>query len=225
MEDAMDEEIEEDITEDVFRKALGMDTEEAFLDVLAEGAPMDFCKSYLSIRACGRDRFRKDKRVWTPEFTIDQFDNVPHVLQDYADYINSDITMNRPKSLMIIGPTCYGKTQWARTINTNHSLMGTEWNVAKIDPDGDVLIFDDTKFSELIDKDRWKAFIGMQQEIDVSGKYKAPIGILRSWKAFIWTCNIDLRDQEGVTEHMKDYITSNMFIVKLEEPLFKEYTD
>jgi len=98
--------------------------------------------------------------------------------------------------------------------------MGTEWNVSKIDDSCKVLIFDDTKFEELIDKDRWKAFVGMQEEIDVSGKYKAPVTKLRSWKGLIWTCNVDLRDQHGVTEHMREYITANAHIVHLTEPLF-----
>jgi len=172
IDDEMDEEDDSEPKDEVFRKALAMGTEEEFQETIAEGDPEAFCKSYISIRACGQDRFRREPKKWTARRTLADFANVPQVLTDYATYINSDDEIERPKALIIISPTRFGKTQWARTINANHGYMATEWNVDKIQEDCKIMIFDDVPMSELLPRQRWKAFFGMQEEFDVSGKYR-----------------------------------------------------
>jgi hypothetical protein len=49
----------------------------------------------------------------------------------------------------------------------------------------------------------------MQEEFNITGKYKGSHQILRSWKGFIFLCNIDPRTEEGVTQATYDYITAN----------------
>jgi hypothetical protein len=98
--------------------------------------------------------------------------------------------------------------------------MATEWNVDKIDDTCRVMIFDDVPMSELLPRQRWKAFFGMQEEFDITGKYRGSRQILRNWKGFIFLCNIDPRIEEGVTQATYDYITANSHIITLDTPLF-----
>jgi hypothetical protein len=95
-----------------------------------------------------------------------------------------------------------------------------EWNVDQIKDDCKLLIFDDVPMSELLQKGRWKAFFGMQEEMDVTGKYRGSRHITRGWKGFIFLSNSDPRDEEGVSQAMANYITANSHIVTLDTPLF-----
>lgn len=132
----------------------------------------------------------------------------------------SDEEQDRPLSLIIISPTRYGKTQWARTITPDHAYMATEWNPDRIPDDAKLLIFDDVPMSELLPRMRWKAFFGMQQEFEITGKYRGSRSILRSWKGFVYLCNTDPRDEPNVTQATRDYITNNSIVVQLEDKLF-----
>ncbi len=200
--------IEDDVSEDtaglkgddIFATALSKDNEVEFLSTLSNGVPKDFCKSYLSIKACAKDRYAWEQKKWSARRTLTDFNNVPRVLSDYANYILNDDDIERPKSLIIISPTRYGKTQWARTITENHGYMATEWNVDKINDTCQLMIFDDVPMSELLPRQRWKAFFGMQEEFDITGKYRGSRQIVRGWKGFIFCCNVDPRTEEGVTQ-------------------------
>ena len=98
--------------------------------------------------------------------------------------------------------------------------MSTEWNADQIDEEKKLLIFDDVPMSELLPRQRWKAFFGLQQEFDITGKYRASKHIIRGWKGFIFCCNQDPRFEENVTEQQRNYITANSIIVELDNPLF-----
>ena len=177
-------------------------------------------RSYINIRACGQDRYRKDARVWTSTRTIADFINVPNLMSDYANYIIGDDVIERPKTLVVISPTRFGKTQWARSITKDHTYMSTEWNPDQIVEDKRLLIFDDIPMSELLPHQRWKAFFGMQQEFDITGKYRGSKHVIRDWKGFIFCCNQDPRYEENVTEAQRNYITSNSIIVELQDKLY-----
>jgi hypothetical protein len=74
--------------------------------------------------------------------------------------------------------------------------------------------------SELLPRQRWKAFFGMQEEFDITGKYRGSKQIIRGWKGFIFLCNSDPRTDENVSQATADYITANSDIVTLDSPLF-----
>ena len=139
---------------------------------------------------------------------------------DYANYITGEDVIERPKTLIVISPTRYGKTQWARSITADHTYMSTEWNPDQVDEEKRLLIFDDIPMSELLPRQRWKAFFGMQQEFDITGKYRGSRHILRGWKGFIFCCNEDPRYEENVSEAQRNYITANSIIVELEDKLY-----
>jgi len=122
--------------------------------------------------------------------------------------------------LIIVSPSRYGKTQWARSITPNQGYLCTEWNPKKIKGDCEVMIFDDVPMSELLPKNRWKPFFGMQEEFEITGKYTSSISVKRRWKGFIFLCNEDPRFEEGISDKVRSYIDINCDTIHLDTPLF-----
>ncbi len=205
---------------DIWMKAVTAEDEEDFDETLRYGDPKAFIKSYIAIQEFKRDHFKKDQRLFNPSYTLADFPNCPQPLIDYAAYIQSDQVIDRPRGLIIISTSRFGKTQWARTITPAHGYLCTEWNPKKITQDIDLLIFDNVPMSELLPRNRWKPFFGMQQEFEITGKYTASISIERSWKGFLFLCNEDPRFEDGVSAAVRNYIDVNCDVITLENPLF-----
>jgi len=74
--------------------------------------------------------------------------------------------------------------------------------------------------SELLPRQRWKPFFGMQDEFEITGKYTAAIPILWSWKGFIYLANEDPREAEGISPAIRSYIDINCDVITLENKLF-----
>lgn len=216
IEEEDDEERQEN-GENIWKKALSMSDYESFSQTLREEEPKDFCKSYLSIRECGKDLF-KEKKTWTPTHSLDDFPNTPQLLKDYANFVLSDEVIDQPKALIIISETRFGKTNWARTITPDHTYVNTEWNPDSIKDDCRLLIFDNIEMAELLPKQRWKAFFGMQHTFNITGKYRGSREVNRGWKGFIYLSNTDPRLE--VDKAKARYITLNSHIITLDKPLF-----
>lgn len=73
-----------------------------------------------------------------------------------------------PKGLIIIFPTRYGKTVWARSIHTDHA----HWNVDCTSADAKLLIFDNVPMSELLHSNRYRVLMGMENHFSITGKYR-----------------------------------------------------
>ncbi|KAK2464540.1 hypothetical protein APHAL10511_003447 [Amanita phalloides] len=102
-----------DVADNIYCLALLQTTEEAFQSTIADGDLESFCKSYISIWACGKDWYAKEPCRFTSTRTTDDFANIPLLLRTYAAYIKSEEIIERPRSLISISPTRYSKTQWA----------------------------------------------------------------------------------------------------------------
>ena len=206
--------------EDIWAMAIVEEDEATFDNIIKAGDPKSYLKSYCSIRQYKQDAFKPKERGYVSRFTMEDFVNVPGVMKDYATYVREGEEMVRPRGLIIVSPSRYGKTQWARAITEDHGYLCTEWNPRKIKEDCKVMIFDDVPMSELLAKNRWKPFFGMQEEFEITGKYTASISIRRQWKGFIFLCNEDPRYEEGVSPGVRNYIDINCDTVHLDMPLF-----
>ncbi|KIK80827.1 hypothetical protein PAXRUDRAFT_15576 [Paxillus rubicundulus Ve08.2h10] len=82
---------------------------EEFSQMIVKGDPEAFCKSYISIRACGQDRYWQEVRKWMSKRTT-------------ADF-QGDEEIEQSQGLIIVSPTRFGKTQWARSITPEHGYM------------------------------------------------------------------------------------------------------
>jgi hypothetical protein len=201
-------------------RAVAEEDEQEFDTIIRTGDPKSYLKSYIAIREYKRDQFKKKDEGYVSHYTLQDFTNVPQPMQDYATYIREGEELARPRGLIVISPSRYGKTQWARAITENQGYLCTEWNPRKIKQDCEVMIFDDVPMSELLPKNRWKPFFGMQEEFEITGKYTASISIHRKWKGFIFLCNEDPRYEEQVSESVRRYIDINCDTITLDTPLF-----
>lgn len=119
--------------------------------------------------------------------------------------------IDRPKSLILVGPTRCGKTAWARSLG-QHMYFNGSFNLDDWDNDAEYAIFDDwedwTRFFN------YKQFLGAQQEFTLADKYRAK-------RTLTWgkPCII-LSNEMPLFKDWK-WIEGNCFICIIENPLFE----
>lgn len=77
--------------------------------------------------------------------------------------------LERPKSLVLVGPSRIGKTSWARSLGL-HAYVATSWDLSSFDSHFDYVVFDDVPWANL--SHYAKAFFGCQRDFSVSDKYR-----------------------------------------------------
>ena len=138
------------------------DAKEAW-EIVKQTSPRDYWLNLEKLEYSINKRFRKEMprydRQWDHPFTIS------NIMQQWLDQRN---VTDRPKSVILYGPSRTGKTAWARSIGPHMYFNGmfdlSQWNDA-----AEYAIFDD--FPEW---DKWryyKQFLGGQYEITVTDKY------------------------------------------------------
>lgn len=81
----------------------------------------------------------------------------------------------RPKSLLLIGPSRLGKTQWARSLG-EHVYIANMWDLGALDGinsdfwHNGYIVFDDIEWDSI--KSSAKSWFGAQRDFSVSDKYR-----------------------------------------------------
>lgn len=122
----------------------------------------------------------------------------------------------RPKSLVLIGASRTGKTEWARSLG-NHMYFNNLLNLDDWDESKDYIVLDD--FSSEITKylPCWKCFFGGQREFTLTDKYRGKKTV--HWgKPMIWLSNEDIFKNLNI-EHI-DFIKKNCEVVVLNDKLY-----
>lgn len=134
----------------------------------------------------------------------------------YTDFINDDIfdeyidqmDNERPRSLMVISPSRYGKTEWARSLDSDHSYFNGMFNLDDFKENSKYAIFDDISWEWL----RWqKGFIGAQRQFTITDKYRKKRTV--SWGK---SCIILLNELPELT----DWHRANLIIIELGNKLY-----
>lgn len=108
--------------------------------------------------------------------------------------------LERPKSLVLVGPSRIGKTQWARCLGA-HAYVATTWDLAAFDSDFTYVVFDDVPWDNF--KHYAKAFFGCQRDFSVSDKYRKKKRISGGVPC------IYLVNPEDYSEDMRLFVTGN----------------
>jgi len=124
--------------------------------------------------------------------------------------------LERPKSLVLVGPSRLGKTQWARCLG-QHAYVATTWDLSSFDSRFDYVVFDDVPWDNF--KHYAKPFFGCQRDFSVSDKYRKKKRISGGVPC------IFLVNPEDYTEDMhkfckSDWGTQNIVVVTIYNKLY-----
>ncbi|KAG1761536.1 hypothetical protein EV702DRAFT_984711, partial [Suillus placidus] len=193
---------------------------EEFMERARTLAPYDYTINH--DRVCKyRDKFFPEpKAIYTPD-SID----FPHVTAEMEDWLENQFTKrDRPKCLVLFGPSRTGKTQWARALNHiiaaqngTHVYMSNQFNAKKIDESASYIVLDD------IDLDffpSYKSFFGGQKEFEVTDKYVSKMTV-RWGKPCIWLSNDDPRGKKVD----RSWLEANCIFAEINHKLYDDVVE
>lgn len=193
------------------------DSKEAFMQAVAEHHSRDYVINHERLEYFANKRFKPTAPSYEPRYT--NFPNVPDELTDWwrGNFLRP--RRDRPQSLVLVGPSRLGKTEWARSLGA-HAFCRGGWDAEVFKSFYDYIVFDDFDFSYLFSKSTSlaKAFFGCQGDVTITGKYV---------KSF--TCNtncpvICLMNPDQFMDHrdffFSDWGKDNIVVVHLFTPLF-----
>ena len=145
-------------------------TKQEFLDNFKLDHPRDYIVMHDSVIAFANKLFKPE----VPSFsTPDHYTwNVPQILIDWAAQRHIP---DRPKSLILHGPSRTGKTQWARSIGP-HLYFNGYFNMDQLTTNAEYAIFDD--FEDWSTFKQYKQWLGAQQQFVVTDKYKKKLDFI-----------------------------------------------
>lgn len=124
--------------------------------------------------------------------------------------------VERPLSLILIGPSRLGKTEWARSIG-RHLYFNGQFDLGQISGDlSDVryAVFDDFPWDVM--KRFYKQWFGAQKTFTLTDKYKGKRTI--NWgKPIIWLCNPDDFDTRPI---VSDWMLANTITINVTNKLY-----
>ncbi|EGO20879.1 hypothetical protein SERLADRAFT_441268 [Serpula lacrymans var. lacrymans S7.9] len=150
-----------------------------------------------------------------PEQYVSEFTEFPHLTEEMRDWVTNEMPKrDRPKSLVVWGPTRTGKTEWARSLG-RHTYMNGLFNADDIDEASDYIVLDDISLEHF---PNYKSWFGAQKQFVVTDKYKSKRTV--KWgKPCIWLSNenpLDIRARGINTE----WIAGNTIVVNLDHRLY-----
>lgn len=182
---------------------------EEFLDHFQSTYPKYFTTHYINLRALAYDRYDKKIREYVPSFT--DFPNLPFACRSWVEnYLHGDC--ERPLSLILIGESRTGKTEWARSLG-RHMYFNGYFNLDLWDDEAEYAIFDDfdvdgKKLEEYFRS--WKCWFGAQKEFNITDKYKRKMNV--KWgKPIIYISNNEI----DCSSKTLDYIRKNSIRVNV----------
>lgn len=204
-----------DDQDDVYRQAMEeCKDKESFLLAIQAGAPRDFVLNHDKIVAAAEALFKEEDTItpYVPAHPRESFTKVPQELDDWVR-CNLDCPQpERPRCLVLVGPSRLGKTEWARSIGRhmyfNGMFMQDLW-----DTRAQYAIFDDIDWKFIVNGKGW---LGGQKEFILTDKYRKKMRV--HWNhPVIWCTNKPLINHEGLD---LDWLERNATIIHLKDRLY-----
>lgn len=177
------------------------------LQLIEENYPRDFVLNYDRIKSFAYARYDDSGTFsYTSEFS--DF-ILPDVLSAWVSGELRSVAARR-KSLILVSPTRFGKTEWARSLGKHHYFNGMvnfkKWFNS---PELEYVIFDDIEWDNV--KSFKKQWFGCQREFEVTDKYM-PKKTIKYGVPLIYLCN-DCPPLDA-------WMLGNVVVVELTSPLF-----
>lgn len=188
-------------------------TAEEFLSNVLESFPRDYALGYDRLESMARKHFRRPTPPYEPPFGKDSFNSVPE-LEDWYEKNITDSPL-RPQSLILVSPTRYGKTLWARSLGEHFYMCGL-FNMDQFNPDAKYGVFDDIPVEFF--KHSYKQWLGCQSDFDITDKYRKKIHVYFGRPAIFL---MNPPEYEKIPEFWDaDWIEGNVVTVKLTDKLY-----
>ncbi|KAJ2974197.1 hypothetical protein NUW54_g11928 [Trametes sanguinea] len=188
--------------------ALQADTAEEFQSRVAQLAPRDYVIFNSQLQSFVQTRYAPPKKEYTPSFT-----EFPHVPREMREWVETEFKKtDRPKSLVVYGPTRLGKTEWARSLG-KHNFQSGLFNLDEFDESADYIVLDDISMQFF---PSYKSWLGAQKEFNQTDKYRRK-QLVRWGKPCIWLSNDDPRNAQGVD---REWLDGNCIFVHLTHKLY-----
>lgn len=184
-------------------------TKAEFLHFCKEHFTREYVLQYSAIESFATIHF--GRRNYTPRYTTFKPDAV---LCMWAFLYLLQPT-DRPRSLILVGKSRLGKTEWARSLGV-HWYMGGMFNLDCFWEDATYGIFDDIPVEFF--KAQYKQFLGGQLEFVSTDKYRKKVA-LKWGKPCIFLCNPP--EYLKMYEHWDmDWIKANCEIVEIDNKMY-----
>lgn len=182
-----------------------------YLRIVAEGDPQGFAKSFNNIKACAHHLFPEEEfPPYVAPAGCNKAWKIPALLEQW---VREELPKkDRPKCLVLVGPSRLGKTQWARSLGRHMYWRGMT-NVTRWDEAAKFLVFDDIEWQFIPQK---KSLLTCMGNATVTDKYKGKKDILVDKPAIVLLNEFDLA---SIPE--AEYWDKNLFVVTVSEPLFQ----
>lgn len=193
---------------DVYREALDSGSRETAYEIIRTGPTRDWVLYGPQIRSAIDAHFTPPAQDYVPTFDASSFTNVPGDALEWAlDNISRPRRQNhRAKSLLLVGPSRIGKTEWARSLGP-HIYINGYYCLEELEKNGDYLVCDDIPWERF---PVWKSILGCQREFTMTDKYRKKI-VIRDWnKPCIVLWNPDMYPTEAFqSRDVADWIDAN----------------
>lgn len=123
--------------------------------------------------------------------------------------------MERPRSLVLVGKSRIGKTEWARSLGKAMYFCNL-FSIDDWDDAAQYTILDDIDIKYF---PHWKFFLGCQKEGVLTDKYRKKRRI-RNGKPCIWLCNPDMDPRGALSRTECGWLDLNCDFVEVNENLF-----
>ena len=176
-----------------------------FIDTAVSLDPATVIKSYTNFKAFATDHFKPRLTPYVSQWTIDLFPFVPAEFTEWKLSQFDEPRPDRPKCLVLVGPTRCGKTALARCLG-RHMYFNAMVDFRLWDDSAEYAVFDDFAFEFIPNK---KCFFGGQRQFTITDKYMGKKSV--TWgKPSIFLTNTPFPFDE-------DFYTHNCVIINLDD--------
>lgn len=135
-----------------YAHALESSTREDFFSKLKASDPKNYVLHYEHLEYFADKHYTPPKSVYSPPYS--EFIRVP---QEMRNWVDTELPKaDRPKTLVVWGPSRTGKTSWARSLG-HHTYLGFAWAIKEVDRSCDYIVIDDIDMTNFR---LWQPFLG-----------------------------------------------------------------
>lgn len=187
------------------------DNEEEFRERVRRIDPQAHVLQHDKIASYVRKTYGKAEEEYEPKWT-----EFPWLPQECREWVAEEMAKtDRPKTLVLWGPSRTGKTEWARSLGSHNYFNGL-FNIDDFDEGKDYVVFDDVSYDYF---PNYKGWLGAQKSMVLTDKYRGKRTV--KWgKPCIWLHNSNPMVEANGWD--KAWLEANAVIVELPHKLYGE---